>query len=79
MNRRLLKRRLSAFTLGALGTGCLIAASLEQRPAPAQVDYAAVDSYLAQLSVTTPRPPGAGIAKVAPPSEVSATSAPTAR
>ena len=54
--------------LSALGTGAILAASLDRPPQePPRVDPAAVDTYLAQLSETMPPPVAATLARETPP------------
>jgi hypothetical protein len=60
-------RGFSALLLSAIGAGALIAASGGESGEAVAADAEAVDSYIAQLSETVPRPPAAR--KPAPPPE----------
>jgi len=59
-------RRHSALLLSAVGAGLLIAAPGGERSKAVEADVAAVDSYLAHLSATVPRPPATKLAKEPP-------------
>jgi hypothetical protein len=60
-------RGFSALLLSAIGAGALIAASGGESGEAVAADAEAVDSYIAQLSDTVPRPPAARLP--APPPE----------